>query len=1051
VGSKHKRKESISARLALLKPQDEEVTRRELGEERAVQDEKRGERVAMLRLHEGALPNSKIRRSFDRQLKAIDGFLHPSVVEVLEGGTNDGEGRGFLISTLVEGKTLRETLADAPLPPVDAIGIAVDLLNGLAAGHWRWLVHGGVSPESILIVPEDGRPRAKILHYGFTPVVGEARETSFGESRVSLDYSAPEAIKGEPVDPRADVYSVGVLLFEMVTGRHPVPGTGNDPVRNRVLDQADALPKDAVADADLYTRLKSALKRALEKDPSKRFCSARSFALALTGEPLPSEDPFEDPWGWPEACPEGGTCAASGASIPPLCDRSWSKKQSDRPFRCRVTGKDYAGSEHWDSRGLCSRGGRHRPLPAPEGDAPEDVIYDDLLDAPEIAEAPQAAEPAAEPEAQEEPKTSEPAEPRQAAEESVDDAEASAPETEKLDRRAAILELLKDDARVAGILDDDSKSPSEAKPEPAKAKDDDALVMDPVLPKEERDRSSSGRDLSDSTTIKVEEAFLDAWDGAKRQTQAATSRMKRKVTRSASRPEPLAEGEELARPVVGRPQTSEPAVMGGDPFRWQVATAVLAIVVVMIGLRLNKEIEATRGALQKYGESERKLQEAHSFSGQVSFDLAAREKELVAITRKEKQARADLGTTRGQVQRQERELGTLKRSLQTSERSVAAKTEELKKAQAAGAALKSQLQSSTAAGKALEAKLASAKSEAERLKETLGRTESALSSEKKTSRGLEGALGIQRTKVTRLEEKVRLALKSRDTTLATLTRTQDELVLAKKSRDDIQAALATSRAAEEARQRELSVAKRERDQARAELTRVASASAQHTREVAVLKGRVKELEAALAKLTRERSDLLVELADLEAEREQLDAEGLQLERWLRESEARNRASKGAQGGAEQTSALRLRSVAVSGQAKDSTSLNLTLGERGLAVVEAAALNSVLKKAQKGEVLLTLRVRCKGGPPVLKLQGFLTSAQVDRPTLGGRVLRLEKVGADQYRVWLTKQLLASYRSPASSAGFGVLLMGGSNPSQVASVELRASPLSEDGRALLERVR
>jgi len=1072
VGSKHKRKESISARLALLKPEDESLVRRELGEERGVQDEKRGERVAMLRLHAEALPNSKIRRSFDRQLKALEGFTHPNVVEVLEGGTNDGEGRGFLISRHVEGRTLREVLADAPLPPQDAIGIAMDLLNALAVGHWRWLVHGGISPESILIVPEEGRPRAKILHYGFAPVVGETRETCFGEARIGLDYAAPEAVKGEPVDPRADVYSVGLLLFEMVTGRHAVPAIGSDPVRSRVLDQADALPKDSVADPDLYARLKSVLKRSLEKDPNLRFCSARSFAMALSGHPLPSEDSFEDAWAWPEACPEGGVCAASGATIPPLSDRTWTRKQSDRPFRCRVTGKDYAGSEHWDTRGLCSRGGRHRPLPAPEGEAPEDVIYDDLLDAPdEVKDAPAPKAPAAE--AAKAAPAEGAAKQEAVAKESSSDGEASPPDTEKLDRRAAILELLKDDARVAGFLEDESakaeaveKKP-EPKPEPEpEASDDDALVLDPVLPKEERERSSSGRDLSDSTTIKVEEAFLDAWDGTKRRTEAATTRMKRASTRSVGRPEAMVAGDEPAdapRPV-GRPQTSDPATVPGDPFRWQVGAAVLAVVVLMLGVQLNDEIESNKKAIATLSVAHgKKLEETQRHSGELNAKLNGRERALRALEAKQQQTTTQLATAQKAVTRQANELSLLNKTLQSTQQTLGVREKELTTSKAASAALQAKLSIATKASEALESQLASVQAERKTLEGKLSRTEVQLAAGTREVQRLEGVVRDERGKLAQ----AKVLVEGRDGVIrdlqATLAQSKAELAQSQRAKGALETSLAQSqrakgaletslaqsRAAEAARRRELSAVTQERTQAQAELAREVAARSAQAKELGVLKGQVKQLQGSLAKLTRERSDLLVELADLEAEREQLDAEGLQLERWLRESEARSRTGKA--GAGEQLSKLRLRSVAANGQAKDAVKLNLPLGERGLAVVEAAALSSVLKKAQAGEVLLTLRIRCQGGPPVLKLQGFLQANRIDRPSAAGVGVKLEKVGPGEYRAWLRQEVMARYKAPTASAGFGVLLVGGSNPSQVASVELRASPLSEDARALLLRAR
>lgn len=1053
MGSKHKRKESISARLALLKPEDDAVVRRELGEERWVQDEKRGERVAMLRLHEGALPNSKIRRSFDRQLAALEGFSHPSVVEVYEGGTNDGQGRGFLISAGVEGKTLRELLADAPLPPQDAIGIAIDLLNGLAAGHSRWLVHGGISPESVLVATEEGRPRARFLHYGFTPVIGEARETSFGEARICLDYAAPESAKGEAVDPRADVYSVGALLFEMVVGRHPVPATGADPIRSRVLDQADVLPSGALEDSDLATRLKKALKRALAKNPSERFCSARSFALALSGAPLPSEDPFEDPWAWPEACPEGGSCAASGASIPALADRSWSRKQSDRPFRCRVSGKDFAGAEHWDSRGLCSRGGRHKPLPAPEGEAPQDVIYDDLLDGPQEEMAAPAEAPVSEPAPAEAPPAEAPpaeAAPAEVASDKGGD-EASPPDTEKLDRRAALRELLKDDARVAGFLDKDEQSEappqSEPVPEPETeaAKDEDAgLVLDPVVPREERERSSSGRDLSDSTTIKVEEAFLDAWDGARRQTEAATTRMKRASTRAVGRPV-SAEGEPLeneGRPM-GRPQTSAPATTSNELFRFQVATVVLGIVVLMVGVRLNQEtgVSAAQRALAAKNETEVR-------KGKVEY--AAISTVLGQTKDQLKKVGEDLGSTKVELNRDKTRLKTqgaeivdLKRKQSETTKTLKARTAALGRAELAKTALGVKLKTS-------ETNYAAERSESSRLKKALASATGSLTQ-------VRGVLKQSQSEVQETQAALAKASGELSASRASLTRARGSLAQAetesrslRAARDVAQTALAKSEAKVAAQTRDLRLAAGERDRARAQFTKEAEARRRDQAQLKDLKTRLTTLEASVAELTRERSDLLVELADLEAEREQLDAEGLQLERWLREAEAKGRAAaKKGTAPSGQTTRLRLRSVAASGIAQDATALSLSLGERALAVVETATLTPFLEKAKLGEVLVTVRVRCQGGPPVLKLQGFLSAARVNRPSHAGLALTLQKVAAGEYRAWIRKDVLARYKAQSGSTGFGLLLVGGSNPSQVASVELRVSPLSEDARGLLER--
>ena len=197
MGSKHKRRESTSARLAMFKL-EEAVGRRELGELRKVYDEKVDRLVSMLVLPSEALPNSKSRRSFTRQFDAAKTLEHPGIVPLLEGGTNDGEGHGFLVTDYVEGQTLRKRLSEGPLPAEEAIGLAVDVLNALAYAHSRKHLHGGLSPDNVLVVEGAARPRARLAHFGFHAVVGEERESAYGGLRVDPAYAAPEQVRGEP-------------------------------------------------------------------------------------------------------------------------------------------------------------------------------------------------------------------------------------------------------------------------------------------------------------------------------------------------------------------------------------------------------------------------------------------------------------------------------------------------------------------------------------------------------------------------------------------------------------------------------------------------------------------------------------------------------------------------------------------------------------------------------------------------------------------------------------------------------------------------------------
>ena len=1090
MGTKHKRKESVSARLALLKPADEGEVRREFGVERRVRDEKLGRDVAMLRLHEGAVANSKLRRSFSRQLEALDGFEHPSVVPILDGGTNDGEGRGFLISPYLDGQTLAEVLSEAPLAPDEAISLTVDLLNGLAAAHHRWLLHGGISPEGILVVREEGRRRARFLHYGFAPVVGEARQTSFGEVLVSVDYAAPEMIRGEAVDPRADVYSVGALLFTLLTGRHPVPAVGNDPVRARVQDKADALPASALADADLYQTLRAVLARALEQDPALRFPSARSFALALTGQTLPALDSFEDPWAWPEACPDGGKCSASGAKIPPLDDRTWSRRSTDRAFRCRACGQDFAGAEQWDARGLCAKGARHKPIPPAEGEGPEDVVYD-------LSQADEAFESEGEGEGEGE---------------RAGRGSDGPPETDKLDRRAAIRELLKNDARMAGLepekpaasVDPAAKGKSEAsraahatqteqeeqQEREREREEQQALgAASPLVEDPEgqgRHRTSSGRDLSDSTTLQVEDAFHDAWDDTRRQTEAATSRMRRTHTRGVERPEAPSESEPSRPPQrVGRPLESTPATGAPNLFGWQLAVAGLALALAMIGWKYHEATQViaardteransfkaltnaqtekagvTKALAKLKGDHQSLAERAQALSAQLKLGVEAAEKQSVELATRttERDAartakakleadlavfKADLSAARKAADEARGREKTTLAELADAQRKVAEQVLALQQREAEELRLAGELETlrDTEAARRRQLTLAEAELEARartlaKLEQELSLTTAAKQDAEARIAGLESQLARGQAELQaagererRGETELRAARERERTGKDQLAQVERALAESAQRVKQLQEQIVSLGAAGQAAQLEAAQAREQLKAAEEALAKLKAGGAS---------------SAQLALLEREKSDLLIELADLEAEREQLDSEGLQLERWLREAEARTRAlARAARIGQRQE--LRLRSVDAQGRASDASSLQLGTGARALAVVEAAAVAPWIEQARQGESLLAIHIEASGGQPVVKLLGYLDRARVDAPPSAGTNLKVEEVEAGHYRVWISQAELRLLKEAPSGAGLGLLLTGGSETATLTRVELVSSALSEDAQA------
>src|SRR5690606_9316875 len=203
-------------------------------------------------------------------------------------------GRGYLLEPPLAGRTLRAALdAEGPLAPAAALALARDVLNALAYAHHRRVVHGALSPRGISLEGEGAGTRARLLEYGMARVAAPEHTTPFGGMRGDPDYAAPEAIKNEPLDPRADVYSAGVILFEALTGRHPIPAPGKDALLRRLNEACDRLPTGAAGGGPLEARLRDAIARATAKDPARRFPSARAFLRALRGE-----DPALEPGTW---------------------------------------------------------------------------------------------------------------------------------------------------------------------------------------------------------------------------------------------------------------------------------------------------------------------------------------------------------------------------------------------------------------------------------------------------------------------------------------------------------------------------------------------------------------------------------------------------------------------------------------------------------------------------------------------------------------------------------------------------------------------------------
>ena len=223
-------------------------------------------------------------RRFDREARAVASLSHPHIVPLFDVGEQDGI--RFVVTELVEGETLRGRLARGPLTTGEAAELAAQVAEGLAAAHARGFVHRDIKPENIVVTPEG---RAKILDFGLVRSTADEKpaETSEGEPTVTaltepgmvsgtVGYMSPEQIRGETVDGRSDIFALGAVLFEMLTGRRAFTADSKIETLNAILREEPSPPATPIPE-----ELASIIRRCLAKRPENRYHSGVDLAHDL--------------------------------------------------------------------------------------------------------------------------------------------------------------------------------------------------------------------------------------------------------------------------------------------------------------------------------------------------------------------------------------------------------------------------------------------------------------------------------------------------------------------------------------------------------------------------------------------------------------------------------------------------------------------------------------------------------------------------------------------------------------------------------------------------
>ncbi len=221
---------------------------------------------------------------FEREAQVQGMVRHRNVAAIYGGGTT-GRGEPFIVVELLRGKSLRTLIkADGKVPPSRAMSYTWQALAGLAEVHARGILHRDLKPANLMLEPSPGPvDRVALIDFGFASLEGEAGLTMQGTVVGSLIYLSPERLSGEPADERSDVYAMGVICFELLTGRPPFLAEADDDLS--LITQHLEAPVPLLVEHGVEPLaagiLQPIVARALAKTPADRYLSARHMSLDL--------------------------------------------------------------------------------------------------------------------------------------------------------------------------------------------------------------------------------------------------------------------------------------------------------------------------------------------------------------------------------------------------------------------------------------------------------------------------------------------------------------------------------------------------------------------------------------------------------------------------------------------------------------------------------------------------------------------------------------------------------------------------------------------------